>query len=135
MEVRQIGFTDNKWEEPALEDHKNNWVLITNCDNNSYAGKVISINGEWVNFLPYQKISPNKEGILEYSIDYDGPPEPHRRRDINRFRASCEEEVINFCKRMNRRSYLEFLKERKEIFELEKANSKIKNSLVEIVHI
>jgi hypothetical protein len=133
MEIRQIGFTDNKWEEPSLEDHKNNWVLITNGNNTSYAGNVASLNGEWVNFLPYQKTSPNEKGVLEYSIVYEGFPEPHKKRDIISFRSSSEEEVINFCKRMNRKSYLEYLKDRKEICEFEEANSKIKNSLVEIV--
>lgn len=134
MEKRTPGFNGSKYLETSLEDHKDNWVLISlRGTNSSYVGKIVELTKEKVNFLPYEKATHNERGVPEYTIAYEGLPHTHRRTDIINYRPSSEQEAINFCKSMNRKAYIDSLRERKEIFELEKINQEIDKSQKKII--
>ncbi len=87
-------------------------------------GNLCNIDKDTIDFLPYQDVEYDEKGIIKYVIKSDGLPDTHEKNDIIRYKPSSEEQALNFCKYMNRKTYLECLKEKKEIFELEEINKK-----------
>ena len=119
MKKRQIGFTREEYEEYSLEDYLNKWALIT-TNAGRYSGKIIGMNERDVFLLPYYRVSPNGEGLDVYEIIYKGLPDLHRKTDISGVRSTSEEETISFCKGMNKKVYLQSLREKVEKLNLEK---------------
>lgn len=119
MKKRTIGFDVKEYEEYSIEDFLDKWVLIT-TSSGKYSGKVIQVNERYICLLPYYRISPDNKGTEVYEIVYQGLPNLHRRTDILGARSTSETETINFCNGMNRKFYLQSLKEKVEKLNLEK---------------
>lgn len=133
MKKRKIGFKGERYEEICLEDYVRNWVLLKFRNGNSTFGYLNSLNKREANLFPYSATDYNEDGTAKYYVVGEGLPDTYERMDIVGYRPSTEEEVLNFCNRMNRESYMEMLKKRKEIFELEKINQEIDKSNGKII--
>jgi hypothetical protein len=119
MKTQKIGFESEERENKDLKDFLGDWGLIT-TNASTYSGKIIEINSDNIALLPYYKISYNEEGIEEYEIVYEGLPLFCNRNGMVVIRPTSEEETINFCKNKNKQIYLQKLREKVEIKNLEK---------------
>ena len=131
MEKNGIGFRMNyskdqtQKEDYPLEHYKDGWVLINSKGNGSFMGYLQDTDNIRARFLPYQKFSYKDNGMGDYYIEHDGDPKCVDRTDIIGYRPGSEQESQNFCKAMNRKAKLDWLREKKETFELEKQSEQI----------
>ena len=104
-------------------------IICPNSGNNNFAGKLIEVKEGYATLNPFQGGKFDEEGKLVRELIYENSKIYILGTSIE---PTTQENIINFCKRMNRKSYLEDLRDQKEIYELEEANRK-KKHLVEIV--
>ncbi len=125
MEKRKIGFKGEMYKEISLDDYVDKWILLKFRNGNSTFGYLESSNKREANLLPYYNITRDENGKLNHGISENGLPDTYEKMDIVGYRPSSREEVENFCNGMNQEATIEFLKKKKESFELEKISSEI----------
>ena len=131
METNGIGFrmegseSQTPKEDYPLEHYKDGWVLINSKGNGSFMGYLQDTDSLNARFLPYQKFSYKDNGMGNYYIERDGDPKCVDRIDIIGYRPGSEQESQNFCNAMNRKAKLDWLREKKETFELENQSKQI----------
>ena len=114
---KEIGFEREEKKKCSIEDFVDKWVLLL-TNSGSYSGKMIDIIEGDVVLLPYLKVGV-KTGLEKYEIELEGIPFLYAKQNIRGIRSTSEEETKNYCDIMNRRLYLQHLREENEIRELE----------------
>jgi hypothetical protein len=127
MEKTKIGFKGERYNETSLEDYVNKWVLVKFRNGHSMYGYLKDINKKEFNLFPYPKMNYKKGGNPKYEIEGKGLPDTYERIDVIGYRQSSKDEAINFCESMNKKLYLENLRETKEIIDIENIISRYKN--------